>query len=62
VSTIDESFTICQIIFDAQGKPVNYRHLQVNPAWERTTGNTAEQGLAKMARALVICGRMCRRW
>lgn len=36
--SIDEGFCIVQMIFDDQQKPIDYRFLEVNPAFERHTG------------------------
>jgi PAS domain S-box-containing protein len=36
--SIDEGFCIAEVIFDGAGKPVDYRFLEVNPAFERHTG------------------------
>jgi PAS domain S-box-containing protein len=35
---IDEGFCICQMILDDQGRPCDYRFLEVNAAFERQTG------------------------
>lgn len=42
--SIDEGFCIIQIIFDDGGKPVDYRFLETNPAFERLTGHVNAQG------------------
>jgi PAS domain S-box-containing protein len=36
--SIDEGFCVVDMIFDDSGKPVDYRFLEVNPAFERRTG------------------------
>src|SRR5690606_32934262 len=36
--SIDEGFCIIQMMFDEHDKPVDYRFLQTNPAFERETG------------------------
>lgn len=36
--TIDEGFCLCEMIFDADGKPSDYRFLEVNPTFEKMTG------------------------
>lgn len=36
--SIDEGFCIVQMMFDAHGRAVDYRHLEVNPAFERQSG------------------------
>lgn len=45
--SIDEGFCILEMIFDAQNRPVDYRFLEVNPAFERQTG-LAEAGGKRM--------------
>lgn len=35
---VDEGFCIIEMIYDDQGEPVDYRFLEVNPAFERQTG------------------------
>lgn len=37
-NTLIEGFCTIEMIFDAHGKPVDYRFLEVNPAFERQTG------------------------
>jgi PAS domain S-box-containing protein len=36
--SIDEGFCIVEVIFDGAGEPIDYRFLEVNPAFERHTG------------------------
>jgi PAS domain S-box-containing protein len=36
--TMDEGFCIVEVISDAEGRPADYRFLQVNPAFEKQTG------------------------
>jgi PAS domain S-box-containing protein len=42
--SIDEGFCIFEVIFDARGKAIDYRFLEVNQAFERQTGVTRAQG------------------
>ncbi|GAP98769.1 PAS domain S-box protein [Leptolyngbya sp. NIES-2104] len=49
--SIDEGFAVCELIFDAHGKPCDYRFLQVNPAFAQLTGLSEAEG--KTARELV---------
>ncbi len=35
---IDSGFCVIEMVFDAGGKPVDYRFIEVNPAFERHTG------------------------
>ncbi|HEY3486740.1 MAG TPA: PAS domain-containing protein, partial [Gammaproteobacteria bacterium] len=48
---IDEGFCIIQMIFDEHNKPVDYRFLQINPAFERETG--LRDALGKTMREMV---------
>ncbi|MGL5881054.1 MAG: PAS domain-containing protein [Xenococcaceae cyanobacterium] len=49
--TIDEGFCVCEMLFDDSGKPIDYRFLEVNPAFEKMTG--LEQATGKTARELI---------
>jgi len=42
--TLIEGFCTIEMIFDAAGKPVDYRFLEINPAFERQTGMHNAQG------------------
>jgi PAS domain S-box-containing protein len=46
-STMVEGFALHEMIFDDQGKAVDYRFLSVNPAFERMTGLKAEHLVGK---------------
>jgi PAS domain S-box-containing protein len=43
-NTMNEGFCIIEMIFDGEGKPADYRFLQVNPAFERQTGLHEAEG------------------
>jgi PAS domain S-box-containing protein len=43
-NTLIEGFCTIEMIFDAAGKPVDYRFLEVNPAFEKQTGLHGAQG------------------
>ncbi len=43
-NTMDEGFCVIEVIFDAQGKPIDYRFLEVNAAFEKQTGLHAAEG------------------
>ncbi len=49
--TIDEGFCVCEMLFDDSGKPIDYRFLEVNPAFEKMTG--LERATGKTARELI---------
>jgi len=36
--SLDEGFCVVEVVFDAIGQPLDYRFLEVNPAFERHTG------------------------
>jgi PAS domain S-box-containing protein len=42
--TLIEGFCTIEMIFDADGKPVDYRFLEINPAFEKQTGMYNAQG------------------
>jgi PAS domain S-box-containing protein len=42
--TLIEGFCTIEMIFDASGKPVDYRFLEINPAFEKQTGLHDAQG------------------
>jgi PAS domain-containing protein len=42
--TLIEGFCTIEVIFDATGKPVDYRFLEINPAFEKQTGLINAQG------------------
>lgn len=44
-NSIDEGFCVIEMIFDEQEKPVDFRYLEVNPAFERHTGLPDPVGL-----------------
>jgi PAS domain S-box-containing protein len=37
-NSIDEGFCVCRMLFDEEGRPVDYLFLEVNPLFERMTG------------------------
>lgn len=41
-SSMSEGFAVCEIILDEEGKPCDWRYLELNPAFERNTGLTVE--------------------
>jgi PAS domain S-box-containing protein len=49
--SMDEGFCVLEVLFDADHRPVDYRFLEVNPAFARFTGLTDAVG--KTARELV---------
>ena len=49
--SIDEGFCVAEMIYDSVGKAVDYRFLEINPAFEKQTG--LEQAQGKTIRELV---------
>ena len=43
-NSIDEGFCVIEMLFDASGKPADYRFLEVNPSFEKQTGLHAATG------------------
>ncbi len=50
--TMNESFCLAEIVFDAAGRPCDLRYLEVNPAFERLTGLRAADVIGHTAREL----------
>lgn len=51
LASVDEGFCVIDVLFDGVGQPVDYRFLEMNPAFERHTGLQDASG--KLARELV---------
>ncbi len=49
--SIDEGFCVMEVLFDANDTPIDYRFLEINPAFEQQTG--LRQAVGKTARQLV---------
>ncbi|MFN6489667.1 MAG: PAS domain S-box protein [Nostoc sp. DedQUE03] len=49
--SIDQSFCLCQMLFDENGEPIDYRLLEVNPMFERMTG--LQDAVGKTIRELI---------
>jgi diguanylate cyclase (GGDEF)-like protein/PAS domain S-box-containing protein len=50
---MSNGFALHQMVDDAQGRPIDYRFLEINPAFERLTGLSAEQVVGKTAREVM---------
>ncbi len=46
-SSMSEAFILSEVIYDKNGKPDDFRFIEVNPAYERLSGYTQEQLLGK---------------
>ncbi len=51
--SMDEGFALCEMIYDTAGNPVNFRFLEVNPAFAKQTGFTPEQVIGRTVRELI---------
>jgi PAS domain S-box-containing protein len=49
--SIDEGFCVIQLLFDDADRPVDYRFLEANPAWEKHTG--LRGGIGRTAREML---------
>jgi|CXWL01.1.fsa_nt_gi signal transduction histidine kinase len=57
-NSIDEGFCIIEMIFDKDDKPVDYRFLEINPAFEKQSGLTDALG----KRILELIGSLEEHW
>jgi len=51
--TMQEGFALHEVVFDDAGNPVDYRFLEVNPAFERLTGLSRAAVLGKRVREIM---------
>jgi PAS domain S-box-containing protein len=51
--SMSEGFSLHEVIFDGDGKPCDYRFLEVNPAFERLTGLKAADILGRTVREVL---------
>ncbi|MGD9643859.1 MAG: PAS domain S-box protein [Elusimicrobiales bacterium] len=58
--TMDEGFACHEMIYDGKGRPVDYRFLEANPAFERLTGLKRGKILGK--RVLEVLPNMGKAW
>ncbi|MBO9659298.1 MAG: PAS domain-containing protein, partial [Chitinophagaceae bacterium] len=52
-NSIDEAYAFCEIITDDKGIPVDYRMLEVNPAFEKTTGLKPEAAQGQTGKEVI---------
>lgn len=57
-TTIDEGYSLCEMVVDAAGEPVDYRFLEVNPLFEAMTGLVGAVGRT----ALELVPNLERHW
>ena len=51
--SIDEGFAVCEMIWDEEGKPSDFRYLSVNPAFARLTGLPLERVPGRTVKELI---------
>jgi len=51
--SMDEGFAECEMIYDAAGRPIDFRYLAINPAHGKATGLPMEQMVGRTVRELV---------
>ena len=44
LNSVDQGFCLCEMLWDAEGKPTDYRFLEVNPAFEQMSGLANAKG------------------
>ena len=47
--SMDEGFALCELLYDPAGNPIDFRYLNVNPAFEKLTGLPPEKVLGRRA-------------
>lgn len=52
-ASIQEGFSLHEIVTDDTGKPIDYRYLEVNPAFEAMTGLPREQWVGRTVREIL---------
>ncbi len=52
-NSMTEAFMICEMIFDRKGRPVNYKFLETNIAWEQQTGLNVGQLRGKTVKEVI---------
>lgn len=53
VDKMMNAFALHEMIFDSSGEPVDYRFIEVNPAWERTVGIEAREVIGKRIKEIM---------
>ena len=50
---MDEGFALCEMIYDVQGKPIDFRYLVVNPAFGKLTGLPVDQVVGRTVKEVI---------
>jgi diguanylate cyclase (GGDEF)-like protein len=51
--SMDEGFALCEMIYDVQGKPIDFRYLVVNPAFGKLTGLPVDQVAGRTVKEVI---------
>ena len=51
--SMDEGFALCEMIYDVQGKPIDFRYQVVNPAFGKLTGLPVEQVVGRTVKEVI---------
>jgi PAS domain S-box-containing protein len=51
--TMDEGFALCEMVYDKGGNPIDFRYLEVNPAFARQSGLLPEQVIGRTVKAVI---------
>ncbi len=51
--SMDEGFALCEMIYDVQGKPIDFRYLVVNPAFGKLTGLPVDQVVGRTVKEVI---------
>jgi PAS domain S-box-containing protein len=51
--SMDEGFALCEMLYDDDGKPFDFRYIDVNPAFARLTGLPVERVVGQRVREII---------
>ena len=51
--SMDEGFALCEMIYDLQGKPIDFRYLVVNPAFGKLTGLPIDKVVGRTVKEVI---------
>jgi PAS domain S-box-containing protein len=51
--TMDEGFALCEMVYDDRGNPVDFRYLEVNPAFARQSGLLPDQVIGRTVKSVI---------
>jgi two-component system sensor histidine kinase/response regulator len=51
--SMDEGFALCEMIYDEAGKPIDFRYIEVNPAFARVAGLPPERVIGRRVKEVI---------